>query len=1505
MPSAKQSLIYRRAGPDFRLPLTEANLKDALPGGAVGRAAAGGLAVEVTPAVYALNGTAAVYYAGTASLALGASATTYLWLDAAGALQSNITGFPATGALPLAKVTTSAGDVTQILDERIQMTVYDLSSTGTDAASWTVNEDAVQGTDEDPALVLLGGDGGTDLVRTTLRQDSSGDLAFVTVERNTGGAGWNRVAPLLHLGHPAETADLDPTLRFSGGTGAANAQASVRLDGSADRLAFEGAAGGYEFSDALRGPDDGTGLVLGHAPSGASTGSAPQVVAVTTTQRGQLVAANGMMVYNATTDQFEVYDSGAWKALGSGGAVTGTESVTFKVNEDAAAAADEDPALWLVGGDGVAPPEDDVVRTILAQDSSAEALALTTERSRAGGAFAHVAPVLALGSPTNVAGDLDPTLRFYGASGGAVADAEIVLDASADVLVLRNASGGFSFQTTGGVERFFASATFDLGAVGALSSFRFNEDQPLLWRSGATERARLIYDAATKRTRLAQAAQAGGSPALLYLAGGAHMALAADTEAVDVDLALARTVEFTAGAGAFALQRAVVVRAPTYAATAAETIADAVTLEITGAPAAGANMTLTKTWALRVPAGDAYLGGALVLGEQAAVPGGAPGAGRATLWVTNAALQEPTLTDDAGTDRRLFSAGGADVPLADGGTGASLVASTGGIVYSTAAALAVLAGTATAGQMLRSGAAAAPTWSTATWPAATTVNQLLYSSAADTVAGLATAASAVLVTSAGGVPALATDLPAAVTIGGAYVYRAGGTDVALADGGTNASLVASNGGIFYSTATAGAILAGTATANQVLLSGATAAPAWSTATYPATTTANQLLYSSGTNTVAGLATANDAVLVTSGTGVPSLATDLPTAVTIGGGAIYRAGGTDVAVGDGGTGLSSWTANSLLYASATTTLASLGAATNGQIPIGSTGAAPVLAALTGTANQVIVTTGAGSITLAAPQDLGTASAVQHARLGLGAAADAADLLTLAQGTLVADAQALEATATWNAGATTFTLIRAAVTDTASAAGSLLLDLQVGGSSKIKVDKAGVLTLGTALAIAQGGTGAATAAAARTELGLAIGTDVQAWDADLDALAALTATAGMLSRTGAGAFAARTLTGTANQVIVSNGTGAAGDPTLSLPQNIDTAATPQFARVGLGAAANVADHVTTAGGAFFIFGGTIGITPRNNDGASLGTAGTAWSDLYLAAGAVIDAGNGGDTITHGAAGVTWAVAGTPAPAVAATGSILDVAGTLAEAASGTHAWLVGTNLAVPTITGGAALVTDAATLRVAGAPVGTFTNAASALWVAAGHARLDGTLGTGAATDFPDFAVQLDRAAAGAAVTANSDGGIVRVSGTIPEAASGTHAVLAGLAIDAVAVTDNAAATTVAVALYVAGAPTGGGTTKLAAWFDAGTVRVDGDLNAQGALDHDGTTVGLYGVAPAGQDVGGQDLTNNVTAGGVDGTVADWAIVDYATDAAAIRNAVYQLARALKQDHDWLRSVGALT
>lgn len=91
------------------------------------------------------------------------------------------------------------------------------------------------------------------------------------------------------------------------------------------------------------------------------------------------------------------------------------------------------------------------------------------------------------------------------------------------------------------------------------------------------------------------------------------------------------------------------------------------------------------------------------------------GVGDGTFAVANTLTAARTFTFPDANATVLTSS--AAVTLAQGGTNASLTASTGGIVYSAASAFAVLSGTATAGQMLRSGASAAPTWSTATYPA--------------------------------------------------------------------------------------------------------------------------------------------------------------------------------------------------------------------------------------------------------------------------------------------------------------------------------------------------------------------------------------------------------------------------------------------------------------------------------------------------------------------------------------------------------------------------------------------------------------------------------------------------------------------------------------------------------------------------------------------------------------------------------------------------------------------
>jgi hypothetical protein len=97
----------------------------------------------------------------------------------------------------------------------------------------------------------------------------------------------------------------------------------------------------------------------------------------------------------------------------------------------------------------------------------------------------------------------------------------------------------------------------------------------------------------------------------------------------------------------------------------------------------------------------------------------------------------------------------------------------------------------------------------------------------------------------------------------------------------------------------------------------------------------------------------------------------------------------------------------------------------------------------------------------------------------------------------------ATGTWNA-----------TTIGTNKGGTGLTSFTNGGA--VYATSTSALTTGT-LPIASGGTAATTAAGARSSLGLVIGTDVQAYDSDLAAVAALTST-GIVVRTGSGTFTA---------------------------------------------------------------------------------------------------------------------------------------------------------------------------------------------------------------------------------------------------------------------------------------------------------------------------------------------------------------------------------------------------
>ncbi len=89
--------------------------------------------------------------------------------------------------------------------------------------------------------------------------------------------------------------------------------------------------------------------------------------------------------------------------------------------------------------------------------------------------------------------------------------------------------------------------------------------------------------------------------------------------------------------------------------------------------------------------------------------------------------------------------------------------------------------------------------------------------------------------------------------------------------------------------------------------------------------------------------------------------------------------------------STLTQNAMMYGGASNAITSLGVATNGQIPIGSTAAAPVLAAITA-GTGISVTNGAGSITIAAASGVAITFAADS-----GTATPAANTITIAGGT----------------------------------------------------------------------------------------------------------------------------------------------------------------------------------------------------------------------------------------------------------------------------------------------------------------------------------------------------------------------------------------------------------------------------------------------------------------------------------------------------------------------------
>ncbi len=112
------------------------------------------------------------------------------------------------------------------------------------------------------------------------------------------------------------------------------------------------------------------------------------------------------------------------------------------------------------------------------------------------------------------------------------------------------------------------------------------------WNTGSAGNTKVGYISNEGAHSITPIASTSGSPFLFNITGPAHTGLTASTEAIDVNLNLARTVQFATGA--LTTQRAAVVQAPTYGFVGASTLTNAATFAITGAPVAGTNATITN-----------------------------------------------------------------------------------------------------------------------------------------------------------------------------------------------------------------------------------------------------------------------------------------------------------------------------------------------------------------------------------------------------------------------------------------------------------------------------------------------------------------------------------------------------------------------------------------------------------------------------------------------------------------------------------------------------------------------------------------------------------------------------------------------------------------------------------------------------------------------------------------------------------------------------------------------
>lgn len=289
-----------------------------------------------------------------------------------------------------------------------------------------------------------------------------------------------------------------------------------------------------------------------------------------------------------------------------------------------------------------------------------------------------------------------------------------------------------------------------------------------------------------------------------------------------------------------------------------------------------------------------------------------------------------------------------------------------------------------------------------------------------------------------------------------------------------------------------------------------------------------------------------------------------------------------------------------------------ALTNGQLIIGSSGNVPVASGITGTTSQIIVTNGAGSITLSTPQNIDITSAPTFTGMTLNA-------------TLNMDMQS--DIRYYDSGSINYVAFKAPASVTAS------YTLQYPG--------------------AVGNTGQALALASSTVLAW---TDFQPLNTGLTTLANLSSN-GFVTRTATNNYVSRTfVSGSLTSLTITNADGVSGNPTFTLAQAIDTNATPTFAGLTITSAGiSSVGPISLTGGQVDLGGSsdsaTINIGKVGNGARTIeiGTVAQAniikIGSLIGAAATTINAGTGGLTI-NSTTGTTSLVLGTVSGTVGAT-------------------------------------------------------------------------------------------------------------------------------------------------------------------------------------------------------------------------------------------------------------------